>query len=175
MDWYEKACEQGFENDPEYLEKIELDEEEVKHMTSPGKRVPKRRDCAWVRKRRYKKKMVRRFLSINPGLDYSALRGDSCSSAIYINYFYCEAGEYSDPNVTYSFNPYTHVFLSRRGDLRVYHGAVNSVRRSYTLMPKDQLAARLTNRRLRHHPIDEDAANRYSYCKKIYSWADDGW
>lgn len=70
--------------------------------------------------------------------------------------------------MTYSFNPYTRVFLSLRGDLRKYHGAAFPSRSSYALRPKDKDAAKITNRRIRRHSLDEDMSSRYSYCKKYY-------
>jgi len=62
----------------------------------------------------------------------------------------------------------TRVFLSLRGDLRKFHGAAFPIRSSYALGPKDKDAAKITNRRIRRHALDEDMCRSYSYYKKLY-------
>lgn len=102
-------------------------------------------------------------------MDYSKWHGTRCSPAIYLCFPTCDDGDFYDPKMTYSFIPYTRVFLSLRGDLRKYHGAVFPIRGSYALGPKDKDAAKITNRRIRRHALDEDMSRSYSYYKKLYS------
>ena len=112
--------------------------------------------------------MVRRFLSINPDMDYSKRHGTRCSPTIYLCFPSYNDGDFYDPKMTYSFNPYTRVFLSLRGDLRKYHGAAFPIRGSYALGPKDKNAAKITNRWIRRQALDEDMCRSYSYYEKLY-------
>lgn len=76
--WYEMpGALDNFEHDPAYLEKLasEVDAEPVRNASPAGRRAARRADCSWVKKRRYKKKMVRRFLTINPDMQYSKIDG----------------------------------------------------------------------------------------------------
>ena len=160
---------------PEYAEKYLLDEEDVYCTTKP-KRAEKLRENAWNRKRHYKKKMVRRFLTMNPAMDFSNMAGQNCRQAIYIHYPNVFDGEYQDPRMEYALNPYTKVFLSPRGDLRVYHGNISYIRGSYTLANKDKSLQRVTNRRIRKASMEDIATTNFSYCKKCYGpWVDDLW
>lgn len=171
VEWYDMpGALDDFERHPAYLEKlaVDADAETVKKGKSVNVKSTDRRVCSWVKKREYKKKLVRRFLTINPDMDYSKLYGMRCSPAIYLCFPSYNEGDYYDPKMTYSFNPYTRVFLSLRGDLRKYHGAAFPVRSSYALGPKDRDAAKITNRRIRHHALDEETPRNYSCCKKLY-------
>ena len=163
------------ENNPLYKEKVSMDlAMEASTPTRNGRRTNK--TCAWVKKRNYKKKMVRRFLSANPDMDFSAFRGTNCSSGIYLRYFDYNNGDYYDPKMVYSFNIYTRVFLSPRGDLRKYRGDIFPIRMSYALGARNKELSMVTNRRIRHQPIDEETSNNYAYCKKLYSpYIDEIW
>ena len=169
MNWHEMpGALDDLEHNPAYLEKmaIDADAEPIENVKSSSKRAVNRDNCSWVKKRKYKKKMVRRFLTINPDMDYSKLYGMRCSSAIYLCLPEYHNGDFYDPKMTYSFNPYTRVFLSLRGDLRKYRGAAFPVRGSYALGSKDKDAARITNRRIRRHALDDEmSSSSYSYCK----------
>ena len=171
VEWYDMpGALDDFESHPAYLEKLTVDAyaETAKKGKSVNVKSTDRRVCSWVKKREYKKKLVRRFLTINPDMDYSKLYGMRCSPAIYLCFPSYNEGDYYDPKMTYSFNPYTRVFLSLRGDLRKYHGAAFPIRSSYALGPKDRDAAKITNRRIRRHALDEETPRSYSYCKKLY-------
>ena len=88
---------------------------------------------SWARKRAYKKKLVRQFLSINPAMDFSKFGGTGRGSAIYCWFAGYENGEFYDPRMEYCFNPYYSVYLSRRGDLRKFAGQNSYCRGGYTL------------------------------------------
>lgn len=170
-EWYDMpGALDDFESHPAYLEKLAVDAdfEVTKEVISPSEKTTDRSVCSWVKNRKHKKKMVRRFLTINPDMDYSKLYGMRCSPAIYLCFPSYNDGNYYDPKMTYSFNPYTRVFLSLRGDLRKYHGAAFPIRGSYALGAKDRDAAKITNRRIRRHALDEETVGSYSYCKKLY-------
>lgn len=169
LNWYDlPGALDDFENNPAYLEKLETDsEEEIETEEKFCER--KATTCTWFKKRNYKKKMVRRFLSINPDMDYSKSYGMRCSPAIYLCFPSFEEDGFYDPKMTYTFNPYTHIFLSPRGDLWKYHGEAFPIRSSYALGRKDKVTARITNRRIRHLAVDEDISNSYTYLKKSCS------
>lgn len=171
VEWYDMpGALDDFESHPAYLEKLAVDAnaEVTTDVIPASEKTTDHSDCSWVKKREHKKKMVRRFLTINPDMDYSKLCGMRCSPAIYLCFPSYNDGDYYDPKMTYSFNPYTRVFLSLRGDLRKYHGAAFPIRGSYALGSKDKDAAKITNRRIRRHALDEDMSSSYSYCKKLY-------
>lgn len=172
VEWYDMpGALDDFESHPAYPQKLTIDAavEVTTDEIPAGEKTKARSVCSWVKKREYKKKLVHRFLSINPDMDYSKWHGTRCSPAIYLCFPTCDDGDFYDPKMTYSFNPYTRVFLSLRGDLRKYHGAVFPIRGSYALGPKDKDAAKITNRRIRRHALDEDMSRSYSYYKKLYS------
>lgn len=160
----------GFENNPAFLEKLAIDDdtEMLKKETLSKKNMAVCDTCSWIRKRRYQKKMIRQFLSINPDMDYSKFFGTRCRPAIYCCFPTYQEDGFFDPRMYYDFNHYTKVFLSPRGDLRKYHGDIFPIRSSYALGPKDRDAAIITNRRIRHQIIDEESINCYSYLKKHY-------
>ena len=139
INWYEMpGALDNLENNPAYLEKIAIDAEPEQNAAVTITHRQLRSTCSWIEKRNYKKKMVRRFLSINPDMDYSKLDGTTCGAAIYLCFPDYNDGDFYDPKMVYSFNPYSRVFLSPRGDLRKYHGAASFCRGSYTLGCKDK-------------------------------------
>lgn len=120
-EWYDMpSALDDFESHPAYLEKlaVDADDEETTDTISANKKAKARSVCSRIKKRKHKKKMVRRFLSINPDMDYAKLHGRRCEPAIYLCIPSYNEGDYYDPKSTYSFNPYTKVILSLRGDLR---------------------------------------------------------
>ena len=113
--WYDMpGALDDFESRPAYLEKLVVDANvEVTTDVIPArKKTTNSRNCSWVRKRKHKKKKVRRFLTINPNKDYSKFYGTWCSPTIYLCFPFYNKGDYYDPEMTYSFNPYIRVFLS---------------------------------------------------------------
>lgn len=163
FDYPEVFCD--LENDPHLLEKLMLDEE-YDNQVGVHKSVKKERANTWDRKRRYKKKTVRKFLSLNPAMDYSGLYGMRCASAIYLCYPYVVDGVYQDPQTEYCINPYTKVFLSRHGDLRIYRGNISYINGNFALSNKDRTIQRTTNKRIRKEAENEERPQTYSYYKK---------
>lgn len=154
-------------DDPAFVEKCLLDDEE-QILNRTKRNTQKERDNAWQRNRSYKEKLVRRFLSMNPSMDYSDFRGMRCSQAIYLHFPQDDNGEYVDHRMSYCINPYTKVFLSRRGDLRVYHGNISYIRGSFTLANKDKMIQKITNKRIRKANAGEETICTFSYQKKLY-------
>lgn len=168
---------EGFDRNPEYLEKMTID-----YADDDGKNAVQKRcgesihACAWVRNRNYKKKLIRRFLSINPDMDFSKLPGTHCEPAIYLYFPRFENNSYHDPKMNYNFNPYNRIFLSPRGDLRKYHGEVSPCRGCFALGRKEKDASKITNRRIRYLDAFDELPANHSYCKKLYGpMKDDLW
>lgn len=65
INWYEMpGALEDFESNPAYHEKLAIDADFdlVKNVIPANKQTSCRNDCSWVKKRKYKKKLVRRFL-----------------------------------------------------------------------------------------------------------------
>ena len=127
------------------------------------------RENAWCRKRAYKKKLVRRFLSVNPALDITKLAGAKPTPGVYIAYPYVdESGKFYDWKHEYSFNPYEKIYLSARGDFRKYHGIVYDCwNGNYSLARKGKRKVKQANRRIRYRCVDEEGySEKYSFYKK---------
>ena len=173
MHWYDlPGALDGFESNPEFLEKMAIDDFEEKppqKEVHSKKHSMKKRECSWVRKREYKKKLVRRFLTINPDMVFSGKDGNYyCSAWIICSPAYYEGG-FFDPKVDYSFNRYTHVYLSPRGDIRKWNGAVYDVWNGcYFIDNSERWAWRAFNRKIRYQPITEETNYTYPYYKKMY-------
>lgn len=165
MNWYDRI--DDMESTPEFFEKQALDQE--KPFDSRHNVMKRReRDSSWNRKRCYKKKLVRRFLSMNPSMDFSDSLGISGARAIY-SYQYIEDGAYRNPRTMYCLNPYTHIYLSRSGCLRIYQGNISYIQGSFTLTSNDRIHLKLTNKRIRRASLDEERSPQFSYHKKLYS------
>ena len=171
--WYEHYdVVERMNRDPEYKEKLKCeDDRETKAHKKNA--IRRKREDAWSRKRSHKKKMVRRFLSMNPAMDYSEFGGTSRGNGIYVSDSGASDGKYRNARTQYCMNPYTKVYLSPRGDLRVYHGNVSYIRGSFTLVKKDKMQQKLTNKRIRMERITEESGGSYSYKKKLFGPEDD--
>ena len=171
--WYEwPGALDGFENNPAFIEKMAIDdgdEELTKKEKSTNRRSKKKNECSWVKKRNYKKKMVRRFLSVNPDRVYSKDDGDSYYVAYVLNVASWYDEEFYDPKEHYSFNPYSHVYLSPRGDIRKWNGKISGTLTCFLLDTSVKWARDITNRRIRHAPIGEESNYSYSWYKKMFS------
>lgn len=180
INWYDDlAVWANMEDNNEFMQKVNLDEEDFKkiHHRKTCTSV-KQRDSAWVRNDRHKKRMRHCFLSINPAMNIDELGGMKCSEAIYLHWPTFEDGKFHDARMEYCLNPYEKIFLSKRGDLRVYHGNVFYHRSgSFTLVNKDPFVSKLTNKRIRNDAIsEEESPKHYSFYKKCYGpRVDDLW
>lgn len=164
---YWLSMDDDIESNPVFLEKLSADDiEDCKSSAVKPKKY--RNTCSWIEKRDYKKKMIRRFLSINPAMDFSQHGGTWCSPGIYISIGHHDELGFYDPKIYYDFNIYTRIFLSRRGDLRKYHGMIAPIGTCYALGRKDKTIAKIANRKIRYQPIDEDTPLNDSVYKKMY-------
>lgn len=125
------------------------------------------RPCSWIRKRNHKKKIIRRFLSMNPAYDFSGLIGIRPEPAIWLNSFCVGETEDYDPMLTYNINPYYHIYLSPRGDLRIYHGDISFEHGSYAMGHRNRGAKKKTNKILRRIASDEEMIHSASVYRKM--------
>ena len=148
----------NIDNNPLYLEKRMMDDEMV--CADVPKRVCNHyRDCSWIRNRKHKKKLISRFLSLNPTMDYTHFYGCRPEEG----WYFC-----TDSKGEYDINPFSHVYLSQRGDIRVLHGTILSFDKAFFLSSRKEIKtrARATNRKIRHAKINEDMSLQYSFYKK---------
>lgn len=171
--WYEIPGALDVENNEAYLEKMAIDEceDDNNAVHSKGRNI--RTTCSYVEKRLHKKMLIRRFLSMNPAMDFSKIKGTDCINAIVHTTPEHTETDFYDPRKNYNFNTYYNIFLSRRGDLRIYHGTSKRYRSGiYIIETRDRESQKVINRRIRHLAIDDDdsvSTNRYSYFKKALS------
>lgn len=170
LNWYEiPGALDGIEKHPAFIEKKVLDETSLQESSAAlaFKRTPK--ENSWVKKRNFKKKMFRQFLSINPDLNFSLINGIRLSPSIFLCFSDFDAdGRFKDYKMEYNFNPYTRVYLTPSGYLRKYHGTVEIGTGIYDLDNTNKFASKVTNRRLRQHATDEEYSCNYSYYKKVF-------
>lgn len=168
---------EGIDDNLEFQQKLELDGSEIRRDSRKKKNKARQKDNSWAKKHNHKGKMRRRFLPMNPAMDMKQLPGMKCSQAIYTNFMPFYEGKFHDARMEYCINPYERIFLSQRGDLRVYHGIISCHRSNcFSLANKDTYVARLTNRRLRRERISDDEASAHSsYYRKRYSPLVDLW
>lgn len=149
----------NLDNNPLYLEKIMMDDEEG-FSDEPKRVFSPNRESARNRTRKHKKNLMRRFLSQKPTMDLTKVFGCRPESGWYIA---------MDIHDDYSINPITHVYLSPRGDVRVLHGAIPMhCNRVFQLSSRKEIKAlaKVTNRKIRHAKINEDTPLQYSFYKK---------
>lgn len=158
--------------DPDFAEKIDADRAAVVvvPVKVSGGRKNVRGECAWERKRRYKKRMVRRFLSMNPAMDYSRIKGHGCPDGIYLDFRDPADEDYKSPRKSYWINPYTRIYISPRGDLRKYNGDMLYDRSGDFALCSGykNTAKKMTNRRIRRVPVDAELPTSESCRRKAY-------
>lgn len=156
-----------FGNIAEYREKMAVDERDG-NVTSARRNRSIRETCSWIEKRNYKKKLVRRFLSLNPAMDYSEIEGTFCKQGIYINTAQYNDDGYYDPGCQYNFNVYNRIYLTPHGFLRKYHGVISYERIGYALGCKDKSFSKKVNRKIRYRSIDDEKSCAESIYKKYH-------
>ncbi len=156
---------------PEFSKKNAIDMEEKTNDRDYVIQQNSTRPTGWQRKREYKKKLIRRFLSLNPALDITAMSGTHEGRGAY----YCYFEEPFDPRTLYNLNLYEKLYLSPAGDVRVckrriiHHGGCKAYRLRQSDLP---FAKQYTDRRLRSKVIPDDARapSDRAYYKKQNSW-----
>lgn len=158
--WYEILMNDK-ELQKEYYSKIYNDDSE--EIELKDKRKPKREN-SWVRNRKHRKKMVRKFLSLNPAMQIDPSWNLSSTNGLFYD---SGAGENGG---IYNINHVTHVFLAAGGHLEVFRGVVKWGKSGliFELGAKNKDLGKITNRRIRHMKVDEGNI-RYSTCKKCFS------
>ena len=124
--------------------------------------IRKQEKNKWQRKKDYKDKLKRKFLSINPGMDTGSLEGCTGARAdVLITHS-------DDRNI--SFNPYAKLYISKRGVIKKYQGKIRIKSRYYyeTCGHEKRYGMRLVQRRIRRELINEDTSLSMSFLKKKY-------
>lgn len=155
----------NMESNAIFLEKVALDDGAPMDLLCPTPKAKSARDCSWVKKRHYKKKLIRRFLTIDPAQDFSKVIGTRCEAAVF-----WEIKKWEDKNSSRvsPFNPYTKTFKSPRGDIRVYHGKIEDINKNhFNTNRKNRCVKHLKHKRIRSFKVDEDGGLSYGYVKKV--------
>lgn len=164
-EWFD-FTDNELENNDEYIEKMNIEDSYESEENENDYIFSKKTDSrpnAYLRNRKYKKKQLKKFLSLNPGMDFNNVEPlERTYNAIYI----------SSPKETYSINHANHLFLSKRGNIEQYRGWVLwTCDGGYVVLTnKDHSMGKITNRRIRYEDVcDDDIATLYSIYKKRYS------
>lgn len=167
---------EGCEHHPEYLEKMDVDlqEENLRGKTAQNAHPRMARENAWYRKREFKKRMIRQFLSVDPTSSIDRENGNRASRGIYL------ASE--KITVNYWINVYTRTYVSPKGDVRHVGCAISPAQPvGFSIYKLSAFTRRRGNRMIRRLPIAEDdhltkesARVCRIMCKKVHD-SDSGW
>lgn len=145
---------------PAFQEKMMDDIADNEYGSLPshtGHQCAHQRPTGWWRKRLYRKKLLRRFLNLNPALKPSEMCGTHPHRAVYFCSFVDEP--YYNPRHYYNINLFEKLYLSTSGDIRVckkrivHHGGHSCFLIGTNDVPD---AKKFTNRRIRSKVIRED-------------------
>ena len=144
--------------------------EEDQFLDTQRRLEEKQRPCAWVRKHEHKKRMRRKYMLMHHQGDSQGEKGMQLRDAIYC------AWDITDWRTHGYVNYHQHLYLSARGDIRVYHGSITAYPHIYTPVPtySRKYHAVQANRRIRHIKDVEESTVSYSWLKKRYTCFDDG-
>ena len=166
----------GCENQPEFLEKLGLDfQEEPFPKTAAQNTYPcMARENNWCRKRLFKKRIIRKFLSIDPTSIIDRESGNRASRGIY---FGC-----GKITVSYWINVYTRTYVSPKGDVRHVGRAISPAQPvGFSIYKLSAFTRRRGNRMVRRVPIaDDDHMTKesdrvYRIMRKKVHDSDSGW
>lgn len=160
-DWYEITM-----SDPKLLaEYMDM----VNEVSENGKPVRKCKQIykeknSWVKKDIYRKKMKRKFYSMNPGMDKKGIIPLRNLNCIWIDTDKATNGG------LYNINPVNHIYLTPRGHYEQFRGSYERCTAGivFGLGTKDRTVGALTNRRIRRIRINEDdSILKHSEYKKL--------
>ena len=160
--------------DPVYIEKYDMDEYELSvdsNSLSSNRKKPERR-VAWIRNHNYKHRQWRRFLSLSPGISISERGRHYNISGIFIclSYYDEDDKRFYEHTKYYAINLFNHLFISKRGDLRVHRGKIQIWRHNMAYVTGGPSWVKEirhnTNRRIRNMPVNENNCNHWNYYRK---------
>lgn len=166
--WYDLPGALDVEKSPFFIEKSRIDIDDVyeKPIHATCHKNNAIRGTGRVMKAKHKQKLIRQFLSINPGLDYTQLKGTGCETADFWSIQKWNDDETKDFMV-HVFNPYTKTYLSKRGNIRRFYGKIENIHKGhFNTNSKVKYKKRLKNSRIRHMRVDEEGGLSYTYAKK---------
>ncbi len=162
MNWYEMpGALYGFENNPAFLEKMEIDEvdENLNQKTASAKKPSrKQRECSWVRKRHHKEKLARRRLSEHKYGVWVKSNG------------YFDFWDY-DPEIDP--DSYRNVFITNPSQKLKMHGDgyCHDLIWFYIVSTGKKDVKHFTNRRIRQYArFDKEMVFAHSSYKKFYNF-----
>ena len=156
---------------PEFIDKTLFDELYANEFVDSIHQNNHRLLSGWYRKRMYRKKLVRRFLSCNPDLIISDIPGTRMRNAVVVCDF---KDEPFNPRHDYCINVYQKLYISSAGDIRpckkrlIHHGGCKLFGIFSNDIPD---AKKYTNRCIRSKAIrmEDSIPSSPSYYKKKYS------
>ena len=126
----------------------------------------KHRPCAWIRKKKYKKRLERRFQKMHHHGHQMRLEGCIVDGTIFLEN--CR----DDWRTHSSYNSYEGLYVSVRGDIRRFEGKIfsycNTLRAISPIHRKVYTVQ--ANRRIRHARNMEETCSSYSSLKKQYTY-----
>lgn len=164
-EWYAHPDVLFFEKNPLFIEKLSIDSNVPEKPQSTIRHKKASRNIGRVRRSKYKYKLLKRFLTIDPAMDYSKLKGTRCESAVNWHIKYWLDKDTKDHMIC-EFNPYNKTFISKRGDVRRYYGKIEEVRKNrFNTNCKCRKVKKLKHRKIRHFAVDADGGLSYAYVK----------
>lgn len=164
--WMNNITDEALACIDEYVEKAYQDDDCVA-LVKEVSRSKKVRENSWVKKKRYRQRLRKSFLSLKPDMTPEECYPlYSTGNVIYLN------PEASIDGGCYCLNHVNHLYMTKRGYIEQFRGRVEWCcdGRLYGIERKDHDIGRITNRRIRHEKIDFEDGEvlRYSTYKKKY-------
>ena len=166
--WLERITDEELARIDEYVEKAYQDDISDISESFEKCKPKKIRENSWVKKKRYRKKLMKKFLSVKPDMTpEECFPMEQTSNAIYLR------PEASIDGRCYCLNHVNHLYMTPRGHIEQFRRRVEwwydgSL---YGIESKDHNLGKITNRRIRHEKIDMEDGEvlRYSTYKKKYA------
>lgn len=162
-------------NNEFYIEKIAIDIAEHDRSSRSIKRssTSTKREPAWVRNHKHKRKLIQEFCLRDPALDLNTVRtyGRNFKTGIYLNYSGCGGWH------NYNINPCNKLYISERGTIRRFRGSAFPGREGSIALARksnEKTPPNLINGRVRRLGIEEDdVAIKWSYYRKLFAQPED--
>lgn len=166
--WLANITDEELRGIDEYVEKIYQDDKSDSSVMIKDCHQKRNRENSWIRKKRYRKKLIKRFLSVKPDMtSEECYPMESTGNVVYLN------PEAAINGGCYCLNHVNHLYMTRRGFTEQFRGRVEWWYGGtiYGIERKNHDIGKITNRRIRHEKIDVENGEvlRYSTYKKKYA------
>jgi len=136
-------------------------------IVNRSKTVKKNVRNSWISKRLYRKKVIRKFLLLNPSMKIKEIEPlNSVNNVIWLDKDAFTNGK------KYNINHVNHMFLNKRGHIEVFTGRLEWCPNGgcFGMEPKNKKIGHITNRRIRYLRTDANSERmNYIYYKKNFS------